>query len=262
MANEKNPKLDANGQPIGAVAAAVGAEPPPLTSGSGSNSLAPGQRLRPRKAQAMPNSVIPESESTFFNKAGMYEGQRLVNSKGFIERGQYSSDEAYSILASYTPAERRGILNRFQQLGLYGKSKPSNSGFATRDLNATRQAFLYANAEGYTLDVAATMMVAEPGFSMGGGGSRVRTTPKQDLTSVFRQASSSILGRQMSDAQLAKFVKAYNNMEMAEATGGAVTPNVNVAAQQFVQTGAPEESTAMGALTLTNIIDKAIKGLG
>jgi hypothetical protein len=51
-------------------------------------------------------------------------------------------------------------------------------------------------------------------------------------------------------------------MEVTEGTGGAIAPNVSVAAEQFVKTGSPQEAQAMGALTLTNIIDNAIKGLG
>jgi hypothetical protein len=105
-------------------------------------------------------------------------------------------------------------------------------------------------------------MASEVGFTPLGAGKRIRTTPKQDLTAVFRQASSSILGRQLSDSEINKFVKSYNRMEVTEATGGAIAPNVSVAAEQFVKTGSPQEAQAMGALTLTNIIDNAIKGLG
>lgn len=263
MATNPNPKLDANGQPIGTTTA-LSQQAPPDIGGSGSNALLPNQRLRPRKAQAMPGTALPTSEEQFFNpKTGMYEGQRLVNSKGFIERGQYSSDEAYTeIVKLGTPAERRAILNRFQQLGFYGKSKPSNSGFATRDLTAMKEAMLKANSDGVTIDVATTLMAAEVGFVPSSAARRIRTTPKQDLTAVFRQASSSILGRQLSNAEINKFVKSYNRMEVTEGMGGAITPNAQVAAQQFVESGSPEEAQAMGALTLTNIIDKAIKGLG
>jgi hypothetical protein len=259
---EEQPKLDANGQPIGKTTTNLSTVAPPMIGGSGSNALPAGQKLRPRKAEAMPGQAIAESEQSFFDpKTGMYTGQQLVNPKGFLERGQYSSDEAYGELAKYTPAERRSLLNRFQQLGIYGKSKPSNSGFATRDLTAMKEAMLWANANGVTIEAAQTLMASEVGFSPVAA-KRIRTTPKQDLTAVFRQASSSILGRQLSDSEINKFVKSYNNMEVTEGTGGAIAPNASVAAEEFVTTGAPGEAQAMGALTLTNIIDNAIKGLG
>ena len=260
---DPNPKLDANGQPIGKITTNLSLMAPPLISGSSSDALPAGQKIRPRRAEAMPGTTLPTSEEQFFDpKTRMYTGQQLVNPKGFLERSQYSSDEAYGELAKYTPVERRNLLNRFQQLGIYGKSKPSNSGFATRDLNAMREAMLWANANGVTIEAAQTLMASEVGFSPVGTATRIRTTPKQDLTAVFRQASSSILGRQLSDSEINKFVKSYNNMEVTEGIGGAVAPNAAVAAEQFVQTGAPEEAQAMGALTLTNIIDNAIKGLG
>ena len=258
---EEQPKLDANGQPVGQTTN-LSIVAPPMIGGSGSNALPVGQSIRPRRAQAMPGQTISSEEESFYDpKTGMYTGQQLVNPKGFLERGQYSSDEAYGELAKYTPAERRSLLTRFQQLGIYGNSKPSNSGFATRDITAMKEAMLWANANGVTIEAAQTLMASEVGFSAGPA-KRIRTTPKQDLTAVFRQASSSILGRQLSDSEINKFVRSYNNMEVTEATGGAIAPNASVAAEQFVQTGAPEEAQAMGALTLTNIIDNAIKGLG
>ncbi len=260
---EEQPKLDANGQPVGQTTNVKPSLTAPLISGSSSNALPAGQAIRPRRAQAMPGQTIAIEEQSFFDpKTGMYTGQQLVNPKGFIERGQYSSDEAYAELAKYPPVERRNLLNRFQQLGIYGNSKPSNSGFATRDLTAMKEAMLWANANGVTIEAAQTLMASEVGFTPLGAGKRIRTTPKQDLTAVFRQASSSILGRQLSDSEINKFVKSYNNMEVTEATGGAIAPNASVAAEQFVKTGAPGEAQAMGALTLTNIIDNAIKGLG
>ena len=263
MATDPNPKLDANGQPVGQTTNPKPSFTAPAISGSSSNALPAGQKIRPRRAEAMPGTTLPTSEEQFFDpKTRMYTGQQLVNPKGFIERGQYSSDEAYGELAKYTPVERRNLLNRFQQLGIYGKSKPSNSGFATRDLNAMREAMLWANANGVTIEAAQTLMASEVGFTPSGAAKRIRTTPKQDLTAVFRQAASSVLGRQLSDAEINKFVRSYNNMEVTEATGGAIAPNAAVAAEQFVTTGAPEEAQAMGALTLTNIIDNAIKGLG
>lgn len=263
MATDPNPKLDENGQPIGQTTTTKPSPDAPMIGGSGSNTLPSDQPVRPRKAQELPGVAISKQEQKLYDpKTGMYFGQRLRNPKGFLERGQYSSDEAYGELAKYTPIERRNLLNRFQQLGIYGKSKPSNSGFATRDLNAMREAMLWANANGVTIEAAQTLMASEVGFAPSGAAKRIRTTPKQDLTAVFRQAASSVLGRQLSDSEINKFVKSYNRMEVTEATGGAVPPNVSVAAEQFVKTGSPQEAQAMGALTLTNIIDNAIKGLG
>lgn len=232
------------------------------TSSSG-YTLMPEVKLPARKYADKPVAkglTTPEGD---FTEAG-YIGQNLVNAEGVISRSQYSEDEAYSELASMPANKRRLFQNALYSVGAYGKTKPSNSGFNSSDFSAMREAMLVANAEGVTLDVAVGLMATKYGGRITGGGTakRIRTTPKQDLTAVFRQAASSVLGRQLSDSEINKFVKSYNRMEVAEGTGGAIAPNVSVAAEQFVKTGSPEEAQAMGALTLTNIIDNAIKGLG
>jgi hypothetical protein len=123
-----------------------------------------------------------------------------------------------------------------------------------------REAMLYANSKGVTLDVAITMMSAELGTS--GGGQRVRTTPKQDLQAVFRQVSGQILGRRLSDSEVEKFVKAYNQKEMSAAYAGEQAPQADVVAMEQIESAVPEEAGAMGMLKLSNVIDNAIKELG
>lgn len=234
-------------------------------SGQGSNVLMPGQVLPGRRVS--PGTQVPAgvtvTEKDFQN--GMYVGQALVDSKGNLIRGQYTEDEAYAELVKLgTPAKRLEFLGRLQNLGIYGRSKPSATGFAGRDLSAVKQAMLYANANGVTLDVAATMMAADPNIKaqVAATGARVRTTPKQDLRAVFKQAAGSVLGRQLSDADVEKFVRSYNQAEVTEAMGGAAAPSVQVAAQEAVTSAAPDEAAAMGALQLANIMDQKIKALG
>lgn len=234
-------------------------------TGSGSYSLMPDVKLPARKVADKPIPGGVSVVETDFTKEG-YVGQNLVNVRGEIVRPQYSTDEAYSELARMSLPERRNFQNALYSVGAYGKSKPSQTGFKDSDLSAMRQVLRTANVEGVTIDVAVGLMATKYGGTSTGSGSgsgtRIRTTPKQDVSAVFRQVSSQLLGRRLSDVEINKFVKSYNRMETVEGMGGAIAPNVSVAAEQFVRTGAPEESTAMGALTLTNIIDNAIKGLG
>lgn len=241
--------------------------PPVGNIGGGGYTLLPDVKLPKRTVkgavqtvgQPDPKDILP---STTGGNEFIYIGQNLVNSQGLIARGQYTEDEAYSELAKLPLAERRALQNLLYSVGAYGSSKPSRSGFNSSDFSAMREAMLYANAKGVTLDVATAMMASELGGVGAGGGQRIRTTPKQDLQAVFRQASGQILGRRLSDAEVEKFVKAYNRMEVSEATGGAAAPSVQTAAMQAVEAAAPDEAAAMGALQLTNIIDSAIKELG
>lgn len=247
--------------PTGPAETTVSLTPPPINLGTGGYSLLPSVKLPARKIADKPPAEGVSVVEKDFTKEG-YTGQNLVDSRGVIARGQYTEDEAYSELAKLPLAERRALQNLLYSVGAYGSSKPSRSGFNSSDFSAMREAMLYANAKGVTLDVATAMMASELGGVGAGGGQRIRTTPKQDLQAVFRQASGQILGRRLSDAEVEKFVKAYNRMEVSEATGGAAAPSVQTAAMQAVEAAAPDEAAAMGALQLTNIIDSAIKELG
>lgn len=236
--------------------------PPVSTVGGGGYSLLPDVKLQPRKFVGVEKGIDPSLISPDVVGKDQYKGQYLVDSRGVITRSQYTEDEAYSELAKLSAPERRSFQNLLYSIGAYGSSKPSNTGFNSSDFSAMREAMLYANSKGVTLDVAVNMMMADPGLKVGGAGTRIRTTPKQDLAAVFRQASGQILGRRLSDAEVEKFVKAYNRMETTEAYGGAAAPSVQTAATQAVEAAAPDEAAAMGALQLTNIIDSAIKELG
>ena len=240
---------------------------PPMGSiGGGGYSLMPEVKLPKRKVRGALEKVGQPPQEDIVLSPGrtdefIYIGQNLVNKDGLIVRGQYTEDEAYSELASLDLAERRALQNILYSVGAYGNTRPSRSGFNSADFSAMREAMLYANSKGVTLDVAVNMMAADLG-TVKSGGARIRTTPKQDLAAVFRQASGQILGRRLSDAEVEKFVRAYNRMEVGEAMGGAAAPSVQTAAVQAVESAAPDEAAAMGALQLTNIIDSAIKELG
>lgn len=238
-------------------------EPPPIgMSGGGGDRLVPGVKLRPRTYTTVA-SDLSTVEEDFVEGGKKYIGQNLVDSNGVISRSQYSEDEAYSELARFqSAAARKNFLTTLQALGLYGNSKVSSNGFANRDLSAVRQAMLYANAEGVTLDRAVAMMQADPSVRQAAiSGRRVRTTATQDLRTVFKQVSLNTLGRQLSDAEVDKFVKAYNRSEVSEAMGGATVASPQVAAQEAVMSAAPEEAAAVGASRLASIMDQMIKGL-
>lgn len=242
---------------------------PPIGNIGGSGyTLLPDVKLPRRTAKGATKTVgTLNPEDVIQSSAGsnefIYIGQNLVNSSGIVSRGQYTEDEAYSELARLAPAQRRQLQNLLYSVGAYGNTKPSGSGFNSSDFSAMREAMLYANTKGVTLDVATSMMVAEIGTMGGvGGAQRVRTTPKQDLQAVFRQVSSQVLGRRLSDSEVEKFIKAYNQKEVSAAYGGPEAPQASVAAQEAVTAAAPDEADAVGALSLTNIFDDMIKGLG
>lgn len=235
---------------------------PALTPSGNSNVLLPSVRLRPRKVVKVGEGVTPPTVEE--QPPQGYIGQGLVDKDGVLVRGQYSEDEAFSEIARFgTPAERLAKLNRLAALGLYGNSRPSSTGTMSRDISAVKNAMLYANAEGVTLDVALNLMAADPNIKAKvAGGARVRTTAKQDLRQVFKQAAGSVLGRQLSDAEVEKFVRSYNAMEVSEAMGGAAVPTAQTAALEAVEASNPEEAGAMKMLGYADVIDQLMKGLG
>lgn len=240
-------------------AGSLSSEPPVISPTTGRNTLLPTTKLQPRKV----TGVAPDvqiTDQTVFTQQG-YVGQNLVDRTGVISRGQYSDDEAYNELAKLPPSNRRLVLKKLEALGIYGRSKPSATGLAGRDLSAMAEALRTANAYGVTVDVALSLMAADPNIRQTVPTRSVRTTAKQDLRQVFKQAAGSILGRQLSDSEVDKFVRSYQGMEVTEGMGGATAPSAAVAAQEAVTAAAPEEAAAMGALRLAELMDRRIKEL-
>lgn len=241
---------------------------PPMTSSGG---LDPNQQLEKREVKgALNESLQPRQQDIAGTGASggsfFYTGQNLVDSRGIIVRTQYSGtyDEAYQELAKMDPAERRGYLNSLYKLGVYGGSKPSTTGFDSRDFNAVSQAMMYANVKGVTLDVALALMASDPSIAkgVGVGGVSVRTTAKQDLKAVFRQSAQQILGRDLPDNEIEKFIRAYQGMETREQTGGATAPAAQVAATEQIEQDYQAEADGVGMMRLAEAFNQAIRGLG
>ena len=189
-----------------------------------------------------------------------YIGQSLVDSRGIITRGQYDpSSEAYSELAKMDLAERQAFLNSLAARGLYGNSRPSTTGFDTKDFSAMGEFLRFANAQGVTSDVAYSQLLTT--FKASGGGARVRTTAKEDIRAVFKDATRKMLGRDVSNDEIEKFVKAYEGKEITEGTGGVKAPSLQTAAELQVEQQYGAEAGAVGMLSLFDILDKSIKGL-
>lgn len=248
----------------------LSATPPAIVAGSGAYSLQPKQRLEKRKVKGVSPeySFNPAAEKDYIvSQDGStaqfdYEGQSLVDANGIISRGQYNiNTEAYSELVRIKDvSERKRLLNRLAAMGLYGDQKPSATGFAARDINAVQDLMLYANSKGRTLDVAERMLAAEGGGSAYSGRT-FRPTPKQDLKAVFKQTAQSVLGRNPTDKELARFIRSYQGMERTEAYGGEAAPNVSVAAEQQIVAQNPDEAAAVGMSQLASIMEQKIRSL-
>jgi len=190
-----------------------------------------------------------------------YIGQNLVDANGTIARGQYDvENEAYDILVNFgDTTERLTKLRALQSRGLYGSSKVGATGFDSQDLSVAKDLARYANARGVTADVALNMLLTE--FAPQGTGRRIRTTAKEDIRATFRSVARNTLGRDLSPAQIERFVKAYEGMEVTEGTGGVKAPSIQSAAQATIDTQYGAEAGAVGMLSLFDLMDQKIKGL-
>jgi hypothetical protein len=245
---------------------------PPDVFNTGTSGLAPDVKLPVRTAKpstknielnpedivgvTMPTGGLQISGPTSFG----YVGQNLVNPDGTITRGQYDpSGEAYSELAKMPIAERISFLNSLQSRGLYGSSRPSTTGFDSRDLSAMSEFLRFSNAQGVVADVAKSQLLTM--FPAQGGGRAIRTTAKTDIRAVFKNTTRQLLGRDLSPTEIEKFVKAYEGKEISEGSGGVKAPTLSNAAEEAVQQQYGGEAQAMGMANLMDILDKKIKGL-
>jgi len=241
----------------------------PLDSKSGG--LAPDIKLgvrqvtvTPQKFETMPEQFVGgrfQGPPTQRNISAGYIGQELVNKSGAIARGQYQEDEAESELARMTKADRDLFQNALASRGLYGKNgRPlGGTGRSTEDISVTKEFIRYANGEGLTIEAALDKFLAETKPYVAAR-KVIRTTAKQDIRSVFQDTTQKILGRNVSAAEIEKFVKAFEGMEIKEGMGGVRAPNIGVAAEQQVQQQFGPEAQAVGALGLFDILDRKIKG--
>ena len=254
-----------------------GAEAPGLSAGT--SGLDPNQKLKPREVKLalqgfepgegdiVSTTPVSTTETTSARAREIsgptsfgYVGQNLVDSRGFITRGQYDpSKEAYAELAKMDLVERQAFLSSLAARGLYGSGKPSPTGFDSKDFSAMGDFLRFANSQGVTSDVAYSQFLTT--FKGGGRGRAVRTTPKQDIRSIFKTVSGVTLGRQLPPDVIERFVKAFEGLEITEATGGPKAPSIANAAEAQIEEQYGAEAASVGMLSLFDILDKSIKGL-
>jgi hypothetical protein len=263
--------------------------PPPLNirSNLGSDQLQTGTARPTREVRVTSGSKIPISEADIVSgsvvefegktpstAAGAapstntpiarfgYQGTKLVDRNGAVAREQYDpSREAYSFLASMDSGERVGFLRALQSRGLLGKNDVT-ARFTSSNINATKEFLMYTNYKGVTGDVGLGLFLSDPNIPAVSTGGRIRTTPKEDLRAVFKDTTRKYLGREVSAAEIEKFVNSYIGKEIAEGSGGAAAPSAATAAEVMVQDQFGEEAAAVKALDFMNILDQKIKALG
>lgn len=204
-----------------------------------------------------------------------YRGSLLVDENGIIDRPQYDLSpltDANTILLELIkdPNRYKYYTNLLQTRGYYGNSKPSTNRVDSTDRSAMAE-FLnnVANANGVTYKVAFQMLEGMPQIQASGKKApSVRLTSPDDLKVVFRKASRDLLGYELDDATAQKFVKSYQQMEVAEgrgqAAGGAYVSAAapSTVAEKQILKQFKSEAQSFAAANYAQIMDESIKALG
>lgn len=256
---------------------------PTVTAPASTRGIRPGTMLQPRVVSNVSpesgitiqgNEVVDPRASQAYNTnrslgvavprdAFGYRGSGLVDRNGVVTRGQYDVDkEVEDVMAGVGDTEIRLAYSRaFASRGLYGeKGKPSQSGLDGKDISAWKEFIRYANFNGLTVDAALPKFLAEfkPVVPQP---SRIRTTPRENTRAVFQESVSRILGRAVPASAIEKFVRAYEQSEIREGSGGAAAPSVQVAAEQSIQQQFGDVAQANSTLQLMDVLSNKIKGL-
>jgi len=205
-----------------------------------------------------------------------YRGSFLVNENQDIERPQYDisplADANTILLTELTknPTTYQYFTNLLQTRGYYGNNKPSVGRVDDRDRAAMAE-FLnnVANTNGVTYKVAFQMLEGMPQIQASGKKApSVRLTSPDDLKVVFRKASRDLLGYELDDATAQRFVKSYQQMEVAEgrgqAAGGAYVSAAapSTVAEKQILKQFKSEAQSFAAANYAQIMDESIKALG
>ena len=241
---------------IQGVIGAVGATAP-------KGGFSPDFRYKPRTVNAIDQRLTAAEQQQINGKmvytgvadrtGRIYTGEYLVDSAGIISRSPYDPKvEAKDLLYQMNPTVRATTLGVLSRAGIYGSSKPTQTGLGRRDLSAMEDFLTYANAEGLTWDLLlGQMMVGKrlPGGTITGG-AKYRVSSAEDIGEYLRKASLERLGRTMTRDDVDT---AIASIQRQQAAGQA--PSLAQAAQQQVSQLNPGMERAV---SFRRTIDKAM----
>lgn len=176
------------------------------------------------------------------------------------------SNDPGVILNALKPETRTQILNGLaQKITGY---KPG-TGFDDKDRSAFSDLLYYANITGKPFAEAYNeFMRTVPNVQKITKAPTIRVSSEDDVKAVFRRTTRDLLGRDLGDAEAAKFAKMYRNLEIGEAermqAGGVVEQmaDASVLAEKRVEDRFGVEAQAYRAMQFMNIMDDSIRRLG
>jgi hypothetical protein len=190
-----------------------------------------------------------------------YTGPGLVGNEKLVTKDYYDLiADTNSIYARLTGAQRVTTMKRLVDAGFLS---PNGVGNVNSELNAMQSLLEYSNIVGRVWNEALELRLSDGPIKGGGGPARtIRTTSPQDLAKVAQNVAQNTMGRGLTEEELNRFVKSYQDQEIAmQRPGGGViadAPSIDVAAERFVQENQPKEESAYRYLGYMNKLFESI----
>lgn len=167
----------------------------------------------------------------------------------------YDLNDANQIYGTFDARERNDLMKTMARAGLIGQNQIGNP---DAEYNAIIDWLIYSNRRGLSKDAALTELIASGAGQMTTSARTYRTSSTEDLVRVVKEASKSLIGREISDALAKDFATSYQQKEVSfqqsAAGGGAVSepPSIETAALGFIESAAPKEAAGYKYLGYTN----------
>ena len=132
------------------------------------------------------------------------------------------------LTAMQDEVERNNFLKRLYERGWYDAGDRPGAGLSDEDERAVYKLLYASNLMGTQWTAVMAAGKKSPFANTESADKRFRVASSQDLVEIANSTALSTIGRKLSAEESAKFAKAYQASQQAEASGGMTAPNSEV----------------------------------
>lgn len=212
----------------------------------------------------VPSSVTREINGKVGTKTGNYpttvtyidEEGNTQTTGGFYD----TADGPFSFLNRLSELQKQNLLQTLYAKGLYEGRTPSFTNSAN-DQFAIRNLFTKANDEGKDWQSVFLDIQELPDVPNLSGGRKVTVTNPADIKYVLKQTAQKLLGRNVDEATMERFVQAVQAEERRSAYGSTQAADIGVQAEEQIKEEFAVEERASRMADFAGVMDQMIKGL-
>jgi hypothetical protein len=168
------------------------------------------------------------------------------------------STKPAELLASMDEVSRKKFTKTLYSRGWYGDKKPGG-GLSDDDIEATRNLLFTSNLQGTSWDVTFTTITRAP-IQESGSGRTVQVSSTADLQEIANRTALQTIGRKLSEAETARFAKAYQSAQRSEADT-MQTASADVFFRQSIENKYGAETEATKYLQAISNVAKILGGM-